>query len=137
MKDATRSGGRPRVVLAVAYTAALWAVCSIPGHSMPFSVLWSWDKLWHLLGFALLVLFWRRAGHGFLAVSAGAFLYGVAIEVWQHYAPIGRFFDPLDVLANAAGVALGAIIFQAAGRIRGGRRGSALAPADSSVRHPD
>jgi hypothetical protein len=117
MTVAPRKRDRRRVVLAVAYTAALWAVCSIPGHSLPFSALLSWDKVWHLLGFAALFVFWRRAGYATATVAAGAFVYGVAIEVWQHVAPIGRFFDPLDVLASATGILAAAIVLAVASRV--------------------
>jgi hypothetical protein len=129
MTETPRTSGRRHVVLAVAYTVALFAVCSIPGHSIPFSALWSWDKLWHLLGFAMLIVLWRRAGYGGVAVAGGAFAYGVAIEIWQHVAPIGRFFDPLDILANAAGVVVGALVFEAAGRLTS-RRERAVRPGD-------
>jgi hypothetical protein len=114
--EALPTRGRGRFVLALAYSAALWAVCSIPGDSIPFSVLMSWDKLWHLLGSAILFVLWRRAGYPGFAVAVAAVAYGVAIEIWQHVAPIGRFFDPLDILANAAGVAVGMRFFHATGQ---------------------
>jgi hypothetical protein len=101
---------RRRLGAAVLYAVALWAACSIPGHSLPDSILLSWDKLWHLVAFAALLALWVRAGFPVPHVAAGAFAYGAAIEAWQHVAPIGRFFDPLDLLANAAGIAIGVIL---------------------------
>jgi VanZ family protein len=82
------------------------------------SILWSWDKFWHLLAFAVLAFLWGRAGYGLAAVAIAGFAYGGAIEVWQHFAPIGRYFDPLDLLANAAGLTMGVALLAAMGRRR-------------------
>jgi VanZ family protein len=109
-------GRRRRIVLAVAYAALVWAACSIPGDSLPMSILWSWDKFWHLLAFALLAVLWGRAGYGIAAIAIAGFAYGGAIEVWQQFAPIGRYFDPLDLLANAAGLTAGLVLLAAAER---------------------
>jgi VanZ family protein len=38
------------------------------------------------------------------------FLYGFSIEILQHFLP-HRSFDPFDMLANAVGIILGAVIF--------------------------
>jgi VanZ family protein len=38
------------------------------------------------------------------------FLYGLSIEILQHFLP-HRSFDPFDMLANALGIILGAVIF--------------------------
>jgi hypothetical protein len=116
MTEALRARDRGRFVVAMAYAATLWAVCSIPGHAIPLSSLMSWDKLWHLLGFAILYVLWRRAGYAGVPVAVAAVAYGVAIEAWQQIAPIGRFFDPLDILADAAGVAVGIVLFRTAGQ---------------------
>lgn len=112
---------RRRLGVALLYAAVLWAACSIPGHSLPDSILWSWDKLWHLAAFAPFVVLWVRAGFRDVPVAAGAFAFGAAIEVWQHVAPIGRFFDPLDLLANAAGIVLGLALVAVTRSIRGAR----------------
>jgi VanZ family protein len=37
-------------------------------------------------------------------------LYGFSIEILQHFLP-HRSFDPFDMLANAVGIILGAVIF--------------------------
>ena len=109
---------RLRLGAAVLYAVVLWAACSIPGHSLPDSILLSWDKLWHLVAFAALFALWVRAGLPALHVAVGSFAFGAAIEVWQHVAPIGRFFDPLDLLANAAGIAIGVVLVAGAKAIR-------------------
>ena len=64
------------------------------------------DKFLALLGREpfWIVGIWIAEGFGplerTLAGTAGAFAFGTAIEVWQHVAPIGRFFDPLDLVPN-------------------------------------
>jgi hypothetical protein len=107
----TRSGAgatrQARMGLALLYSIAVFAACSIPGDSLPMSILWSWDKLWHLLAFSALAFLWRRAGAGVLAAALGGFVFGAAIEVWQQFAPIGRFYDEFDLAANAVGLLLG------------------------------
>jgi VanZ family protein len=98
---------RARRGLALLYSIAVFAACSIPGDSLPMSILWSWDKVWHLLAFTVFAILWRRAGAGVLAAALGGFAFGAAIEVWQQFAPIGRFFDELDLAANAVGLLMG------------------------------
>ncbi len=98
---------RGRLTLAALYSVVVFLACSIPGDSLPMSLLWSRDKLWHLVAFAALAILWRRAGAGALAAGLGGFVFGAGIEVWQQFAPIGRFFDELDIVANAAGLLIG------------------------------
>lgn len=101
---------RPTVwrVLAVAWSLTLLALASIPGERVPEPLLFSTDSLRHALAFAVLVWLWGLAwpGRGW-AVAAGAFAFGVGIEVWQQVLPIGRVADATDVVANAMGIAAG------------------------------
>lgn len=71
------------------------------------------DKINHLIAYAalafLLVLSLprdRRLPRGFWVGLLSLLLYGVVMEVVQHY--IGREFDLMDMVANAVGVLLGA-----------------------------
>lgn len=68
------------------------------------------DKLYHLLGYfvlaAVAVQLFRR-GAGLWWVAAGLVLMGIAVEWAQGALTAQRSADPLDALANAAGVALG------------------------------
>jgi hypothetical protein len=114
------------VALAVLFSIALFVACSIPGDSLPMSIIWSWDKLWHLAAFGTFAILWRRAGAGVPAAGLGGFAFGAAIEVWQQFAPIGRYFDELDIAANAAGLAIGLAAWFLWGR---------LAPGSSTPRH--
>ena len=125
LRDAGGTRGA-RLALAVLFSIAIFAACSIPGHSLPMSIIWSWDKLWHLAAFGTFAILWRRAGAGVPATALGGFAFGAAIEVWQQFAPIGRFFDELDLAANAAGLVIGLVAWFLWGR---------LLPRSSSARH--
>lgn len=65
-----------------------------------------WDKANHALAFAVLAGLgrpcWPRAGW---KLAAALLAYGIAIEVAQSFTPT-RTGDPLDVLADAAGLAI-------------------------------
>jgi VanZ family protein len=71
------------------------------------------DKLSHFIAYSVLTLLLvlslsgsRGLPRGFWVALVLVLLYGVLIEVLQHY--IGRQFDLNDMVANAVGVALGA-----------------------------
>lgn len=79
------------------------------------------DKLMHFLAYAGLAALWpRHLATGARAVFWAAAV-GVVLEVGQGVLPTGRFMDPRDALANAAGAALGAILAWFAGQGRGWR----------------
>ncbi len=68
------------------------------------------DKLVHLTGYAVLMYWWAQLvvfQRGKLAIAV--VLLGIAIEGLQALTP-NRLPDPLDALANTAGVALGWIL---------------------------
>lgn len=71
------------------------------------------DKLYHLLGYfvlaAVAVQLFRR-GPGLWWVAAGLVLMGIGVEWAQGTLTAQRSADPLDALANAAGVALGMVL---------------------------
>jgi hypothetical protein len=111
---------RQRTALAAAYTAVVFAACSLPGDALPDSPLLSADKLWHLGAFAVFAGLWRHAGRRAGPVLALGLAFGLAIEGWQHVAPLGRFFDPMDVLADAAGLLVGLGLYEGYRRGAGG-----------------
>jgi len=98
---------RLRFALALGWTLAIVAGCSIPGDAFPQLTLLSQDKLLHLAAFAGFALLWARvfpdAGGRILL---GGIALGLATEVYQHLMPIGRFFDPFDALADTVGLLL-------------------------------
>lgn len=121
---ATRDEWRWRgaaVLAALALAAQLWGLYRVTGPPSP-----AWfphvDKLQHGLGFAapvalvLLALGLRRLARGrrpspaALTVVVTVFAaHGVLSELVQHAFYTGRTGDPLDVLADWTGVAIGAV----------------------------
>lgn len=69
-----------------------------------------WDKLNHLLAFAVLGVLAQgvgpQPGKPGVTAAVSTFLYGVLIEAVQAWVP-GRSSDWQDLLANAAGIAVG------------------------------
>ena len=66
-----------------------------------------WDKSNHLLAFSVMALLGRRAYPGrTVAVLSSLLAYGVLIEVLQSFTP-NRFAEWQDLVADAAGLALG------------------------------
>jgi VanZ family protein len=93
------------------------AVLSLtPVAHLPPQVFDVWDKAQHAFGFAVLTLLgWWAYPARVRAVLAGLLVYGVAIELAQG-ASGWRHGDVLDWLADAFGVAVGAILGWAARR---------------------
>ena len=94
--------------LALAWTLAIVIGCSIPGDSLPESVLLSFDKVLHLMAFVGFGALWLSARpHASRNVLIGGVLLAVFTEVYQHVMPIGRSFDLFDILADTVGLCLG------------------------------
>ena len=111
-----------RRALAVAWSLAILAACSVPGEDLPdVDLPLSPDKWVHVglfIGFGWL---WLRAGARVGAVAVGGLAFAVGTEVWQSALPLGRSGDPLDALADAAGLALALGVFRLrAGNVRAG-----------------
>lgn len=65
------------------------------------------DKVEHVMAYAVLGLLGAACSErGVMRVILGLFIFGSAIEMLQIFSP-GRSPDPLDVVADAAGAALG------------------------------
>lgn len=105
---------------------AIFVASSLPATSLPLPGLFAGqDKLEHLLAYAVLAGFvaraWRRRTHTgslgvFLLATAAAVLYGISDELHQSLVP-GRTVDPLDLLADSVGGALGAAVEGALARL--------------------
>jgi hypothetical protein len=94
--------------LALGWTLAILVGCSLPGNALPSSILLSFDKVLHLVAFAGFGWLWLRAApRAALTILLSGLLFAVGTEVYQHLMPIGRFFDPLDALADALGLIAG------------------------------
>lgn len=96
------------LLLAVVWTVAIVAACSVPGQSLPPAPFFSFDKVVHLAMFAPLAFLWRRAvGPRDLAILLGSTVLAVAIEFWQQLPFIGRSGEVADVVADVIGALLG------------------------------
>ena len=113
-------GPKNLLLLAVTFTILITIAFLLPGRSVPPTRL-PIDKVVHIAmnaGLAilwLLVVFKRKQNRlpitWFFTILIACVLYGIVIEVIQeHFIPL-RHGDVWDLLANSAGIALGAILF--------------------------
>lgn len=108
------SGGKSRLWLAVlaqviATVAMLWPSQDFPEVAVPML-----DKWAHFVVFGTLYFLWADAISKtkieitmIFRLSIALLLYGIIIELIQHYWYVSRTGDTLDVLANAIGIVLG------------------------------
>ena len=92
--------------------ALLWATAIWLGSLAPVSgpaTLQHGDKLEHLLGYAVLAWLGVKAFDRRALAWLAASLMGVAVEVAQSFTG-WRWFDPIDMLANAIGAFLGVMV---------------------------
>ena len=108
--------------LCLVYVVLITYVSLAPGQRIPgifdWGTLFSPDKAAHFTAYAIfavllsLAIRWGQNGPGRAATAATlAALYGVLMEVFQGIAGTGRFFDPVDMVANALGAILGGLIY--------------------------
>jgi len=96
---------RAYLAAALCYMAAIFALSSLPGSEVGLPS--PWDKLAHLVEYALLgFLLGRGTGRAALAFAVAA-LYGATDELHQAFVP-GREASLFDWFADALGAALGA-----------------------------
>ncbi|MGE3284512.1 MAG: VanZ family protein [Pseudonocardia sp.] len=93
---------------AVAFAVSLALLLS-PGSGTP-TPFPDADKVVHVGLFAVLAVTGLLAWRAPVRLAAALVVYGAAIEVAQGILPIARSADPLDLLADAAGVALGVLL---------------------------
>ena len=96
----------------VAWAAVIFAFSSVPDLG---TGLGGWDlvlrKIAHAAEFAVLgVLLLRATGRAGSAFAIGV-LYAISDEVHQSFVP-GRLGSPIDVAVDAAGVAVGVLLWQ-------------------------
>ena len=81
------------------------------------------DKVAHFVMYTFLALFWSTAlkrqnksvklrAKAFLIAPTGGFLLSLILEVIQEYFVISRFFEALDLIANAFGCIFGVLLFR-------------------------
>ena len=118
---------RPAILLALAWTLLILALCSIPGDSLPESELFSYDKLGHAGAFAIFAWLWLRAATPDRTawVLAGGVAFAIGTELYQGLLPFGRLADPLDALADLVGLLAGFLAYRLWTRWRAKQREAA------------
>jgi len=104
----------------LAYTLGITVLLLFPATIAPKIDVPSFDKIGHLVVFAVLVILWglfisaKKASTDFniYKVLLGAFIYGIVIEALQGLFIASRTADGWDLLANTVGILLGWIIFR-------------------------
>ncbi|MBS0369065.1 MAG: VanZ family protein [Proteobacteria bacterium] len=75
------------------------------------------DKLEHCSAFLVLMLLgWSGWPSRLWSIAAGLLLYGVLIELAQHFFTLNRVGDPWDVVADASGLLIGAWLIRMRGQ---------------------
>jgi VanZ family protein len=109
------------LVVAIGWLLIITILLCIPGTELPK---FKWDnKIWldkwvHIFLFLVLVLFWCRAyskiptdkKNTFVVITILSVLFGIAMEVVQHYFIPFRSFDLTDILGDAVGSVIGYFI---------------------------
>lgn len=106
--DAPAASRLLRLLLAALVAALTWVALTPRPPLLLLDT--GWDKANHALAFAVLAanaaLAWRRLPRRALVCAAALLAYGVLIEFAQSFVP-GRDAEPLDLVADAAGIAAG------------------------------
>ncbi|WP_198671781.1 VanZ family protein [Desertihabitans aurantiacus] len=109
----------PRVVLAAVLALSAWLLLRPAGGGEPLPVD---DTVLHGALFALLALLGHWTGWPRVAVLTGLAAWALASELLQQGMGLGRTGDPLDLLADLLGLALGTAVGLAVDRLRSVRR---------------
>ena len=99
--------------LLMGYIILIISVSSIPGHSIPRFIFFSWDKLLHVVEYSILGYL---AVNSFRAISKDQVIvviisclgFACFDELWQSLIP-GRFSSGLDIIADGIGITVGTI----------------------------
>ncbi|MFH1853340.1 MAG: VanZ family protein [Candidatus Neomarinimicrobiota bacterium] len=110
MAEPDRFGNRYRLILII-YLALIILGSSIPGRSFPQSKIFSYDKLLHLMEYAVAGLFASRCLikinlKSVLLLLIGGLAFAAFDEFWQSFIP-GRNPDILDLIADNFGIWIG------------------------------
>lgn len=92
-------------------------LCMLPSEDLPDPG--TGDRFEHTAAwFVLTATGYLLAPNRRLAIPIFALAYGVLVELAQAVAPYGRHGDPLDLVADATGVAIAVIAYMVAARMR-------------------
>ena len=82
------------------------------------------DKIYHVIAYALLLwvlhnyISTTKSKQPIFVSASAAVVYGIILEVYQQLMTVSRVSDPLDVIANAIGVAIGVIAILLARKLK-------------------
>ena len=108
-----------RIIIAVGWLLLVTVLLCIPGTQLP-KIKWDskvlLDKWIHVFLFFLLVWFWcriyiRNEKKIFITICILAILYGIIMEIVQHYFIPFRSFDVGDMIADAIGSVIAYFVF--------------------------
>jgi VanZ family protein len=109
-----------RILSRSAWPSLVWTflillACSLPGKEIPEAPLFPhFDKLVHFgLFFVWSILWLARYPSRWLVILVSGIIFGIFIEFYQEWLPIGRSFDWWDAVADSFGAVTGTIIFLA------------------------
>lgn len=117
MLDSRETGNEIALVVHAALLAA-WITCliwlSLTSHPPIVPRLLAWDKLHHVLAYAVLMLLsgrfftllWRRPLPGWISGFTFSLAFGLLMEVGQGTLSTNRHADYRDMIANAIGAGL-------------------------------
>jgi VanZ family protein len=126
MKGAGRAGRAALKAVLAAYMLLILFLSIMPKPG-PLPEIWRIDKLYHFLAYAVMGFLWvwtlrgrarpawradpawRATRRIVIAAFVISTLFGVAMEVLQHFAPL-RSLEVMDAVANALGALLGAMV---------------------------
>lgn len=105
-------------LIAIFWTLLILAACTIPGKDIPSINIVSIDKFAHFGIFAGFGWLWMWALRGTLIsrmkrVLTAGIAYAILTEIYQGFLPFERQPDPLDALANIAGLLVAMFLYHA------------------------
>lgn len=105
-------------VFAILWLITVSVLFFLPGSALPQDGLFNFpylDKLVHFVFFVLLIYLWRFFIKSSVAFSwlllALSFVYGLGVELIQHYFIAFRSFDVADIVADMAGAVVGLLFW--------------------------
>jgi VanZ family protein len=102
------------VLLASVWSILIFIGCGMPGSNLPKFTVWDhFDKVVHFVLFGGCTYLWFKVfpKHLFY-IAIYVLLFGIAIEFYQKYFVPGRSFDIWDIVADAFGIVVFALICQ-------------------------
>ncbi|PWJ58843.1 VanZ like protein [Dyadobacter jejuensis] len=100
--------------VALLWTILVYLSCNWPASDIPHNPTPGFDKLVHVIFFAVGVSLWLfRTKMSFYKMFVYSFLFGLSIEISQWLLPFNRSFDWWDVLADTTGTLMAFLIYTA------------------------